>query len=180
MTKSGTVDEFSAFFTVKPGQAENLRKAADEYVNSPARKGGGGQAGIVKTGIRELRLTLFDNDTRLLFATSFDTAWDPYVDNSLLLMGGSAPWGHFLQYTVEAPPGIEIRDKIPNAATKEFLNQHRVQAAAYDNSYPTLTGQRILKGMRLVAAFEKVLENPDAATALSHPALKPLLDEASD
>ena len=29
-------------------------------------------------------------------------------------------------------------------------------------------------------AFQQVLDNPDAAEALKHPALKPLLDEASD
>ena len=30
------------------------------------------------------------------------------------------------------------------------------------------------------AAFQKVLDHPDAAEALEHPALPPLLDEAAD
>ena len=132
--KCGTVDEFAAFFTVKPGQADKLREAALGYVDSPARKSGGealSQAQAV-TGIHDLRLTVFDNDTRLLFATTFDTDWDPYIDDSLRVMTGVWPWGQFLQYTVEAPEGIEIPGRISDAATKEFLNRHRVRAAAYD------------------------------------------------
>ena len=30
------------------------------------------------------------------------------------------------------------------------------------------------------SAFQQVLDHPDAAEALQHPALRPLLDEASD
>ena len=40
--------------------------------------------------------------------------------------------------------------------------------------------QEIRKALRVQQAFQQVLDNPEAAQALQHPALKPLLDEAAD
>jgi hypothetical protein len=40
--------------------------------------------------------------------------------------------------------------------------------------------KEIRKAQRVNAAFQQVLDNPEAAEALQHPALKPLLDEAAD
>jgi hypothetical protein len=180
--KSGLIDEFSAFLNVKPGQAENLRKAALAYVNSPARSADPklvDEASRI-TGIHNIRLTLFDNGTRLLFATSFDTDWEPYVLDSLKAMKGVAPWGQFLKYTVEAPNGIDIPGEISDSASLEFLNTHRTRAAAYDDTFKDLTVAVKQKAMALYKAFQQVLDNPAAAQALQHPALKPLLDQASD
>jgi hypothetical protein len=180
--RSGLIDEFSAFLTIKPGQAENLRKAALAYVNSPARSTSAealAEASRI-TGIHNIRLTIFDNGTRLLFATSFDTEWEPYVLDSVRLMTGVWPWGQFLKYTVEAPEGIEIPGKISDAAALEFLNTHRVRAAAYDDTFSDLTVAVKQKAMRVYKAFQQVLDNPAAAEALSHPALKALLAEAAD
>jgi hypothetical protein len=182
-TRSGLVGEFAAFFHVKPGQADNLRKAALEYANSPARNTAGdpkrGEQIAIVTGIHDIRVTLFDNDTRLLFATSFDTAWDPYVDDSIAIMTGVWPWGHFLKYTVEAPDGIEIKGKISQAAAKDFLNKHRVNAAAFMPTFPALSNTEIIRALKVLKAFEEVLDNPAAEKALQDPALKPLLDQAS-
>jgi hypothetical protein len=180
-TRSGLVGEFAAFLSVKPGQAANLRTAALEYANSPARNtsGEGGEQLAIVTGIHDIRLTLFDNDTRLFFGTSFDTAWDPYVDDSIAAMDGVWPWGHFLQYTVEAPDGIEIKGKISPAAAKDFLNKHRVQSAAFLPTFPNLSNTEIIRALKVLKAFEQVLDNPTAEKALQDPALKPLLDQAS-
>lgn len=40
--------------------------------------------------------------------------------------------------------------------------------------------KEIRKALRVNKAFQQVLDDPEAATALQHPALKPLLDEAAD
>ncbi len=133
-----------------------------------------------KVGIRTLRLTLFDNDTRLLFATTFDTDWDLYVDDSVSLMGGVHPWGKFLQHTVECPTDIATPGAVSNAAAKELLNKLRVPATGYQDTFPDVSNKKFHKALRVLAAFEKVLDNPDAEAAFQHPALKPLLDEAAD
>jgi hypothetical protein len=38
----------------------------------------------------------------------------------------------------------------------------------------------IVKAQRLQEAFQQVLDDPGAAEALQHPALKPLLEQAAD
>jgi hypothetical protein len=40
--------------------------------------------------------------------------------------------------------------------------------------------KQIRKALRVNEAFQRVLDDPGAADALRHPALKPLLDEAAD
>ena len=40
--------------------------------------------------------------------------------------------------------------------------------------------KEIRKAQRVNNAFQQVLDHPDAAAALQHPALRPLLDEAAD
>jgi hypothetical protein len=55
----------------------------------------------------------------------------------------------------------------------------QVTAGAYARNYPG-TVKELRKANRLLAAFQEVLDDPNAEEALSHPALRPLLDEAAD
>jgi len=163
--------------------AAELREAAVAYANRPDRKTAVGpmlEEAERVTGIHDFRITLFDNDTRLLFATSFDTDWEPYVLDSIRLMKGISAWGQFLKYTVEAPDGVEVPGKISDTQGLEFLNKHRIRAAAYDDTFKDMPIALKQKATRVYNAFQKVLDNPEAAEALKHPALKPLLDLASD
>jgi hypothetical protein len=64
--KAGRVNEFTLIFKLKPGGAERLRKKlADSNFakqNEPV---------IDRVGtLHDMRFTIFDNDTRLLFATT--------------------------------------------------------------------------------------------------------------
>jgi hypothetical protein len=68
--KAGRVTELRIFFHVKPGHAEQLKEACRKFA------GGGARTSIenaLRVGIHDQSITLFDNDTRLLFATTFDT-----------------------------------------------------------------------------------------------------------
>src|SRR6516164_2110488 len=141
-SRDGIVSELGCYLHVRPGHAEDLRNAVREFATSAGRRGMVGAA--EKIGVRTLRGTLFDNDTRFLFATTFDTDWDTYVDDAVEMMGGIAPWGKFLQYCEEVPPDAGTPGAVGNADAKELL------------------------------------DNPDAAEALKHPALKPLLDQAAE
>ncbi len=71
-------------------------------------------------------------------------------------------------------------DGLPDiAALKAFILDAEERAAAYARNYPG-TVKEIRNAQRVNAAFQQVLDHPDAAEALQHPALKPLLDEAAD
>jgi hypothetical protein len=63
---------------------------------------------------------------------------------------------------------------------KAMVLNHEVETLAFLSTAPDVTTAETLKGQKLLKAFEQVLDNPDAAKALQHPALKPLLDLASD
>ena len=64
-------------------------------------------------------------------------------------------------------------------AVKDFILSAQVSAGAYARNYPG-TVKEIRKALRVNKAFQQVLDDPGAADALQHTALKPLLNEAAD
>jgi hypothetical protein len=64
-------------------------------------------------------------------------------------------------------------------AVKNFVASAQVTAGGYARNYPG-TVKEIGKALRVNDAFQQVLDDPGAADALRHPALKPLLNEAAD
>ncbi len=78
----GTATEFTLFFRIKPGHAAPLRNALEQLQSTPGYLPGDYRMPI--TSIHEARFALFDDDTRLLFATSFDGAWDAYMADFLI------------------------------------------------------------------------------------------------
>ena len=167
----GPTSEFSLFFRVKAGEAESLRAALKDLQQTPGyRPGDYGMA--IKT-IHEARFVLFDDDTRLAFITSFDGPWDAYMEDFF----NSGPTLALFDLIFKHTEGY---GGLPDlAAEKAFILSAQKSAAAYARNYPG-TVKEIRKRERVNAAFQRVLDHPDAATALQHPALRPLLDEAGD
>ena len=62
---------------------------------------------------------------------------------------------------------------------KNFLVEQQTEANIFANTDDG-TVQEIRKALRVQKAFQQVLDHPEAAQALQHPALKPLLEEAAD
>ena len=138
----------------------------------------------------------FDDGRRLMFASGFETDFDPYVDDAILIVGLQ----HFLdwmQHTVEAEElvasvrsltkGLDENDpafveKVKSAGPqlKAVIQKVQTPATTYFNALSDLTIPQIRKAQRLQQAFQKVLDDPDAEKALQHPALKPLLEQAAD
>ena len=165
----GSASEFSLFFRVRPGQEQELREAVEALQNAPGYRPGDFEMPIAS--IHEARFVLFDDDTRLLFATSFDGPWDAYMEDF-----ASKP----LQLFDSIFRHVEGYEGLPDlAAVKEFILSAQVTAGAYARNYPG-TVKEIRKALRVNEAFQRVLDDPKAAEALSHPVLKPLLDEAAD
>jgi hypothetical protein len=167
----GPTSEFSLFFHVKPGHGESLRAALKDLQQTPGyRPGDYGMA--IKT-IHEARFVLFDDDTRLAFLTSFDGPWDAYMEDFF----NSGPTLALFDLIFRNTEGY---DGLPDLATeKAFILSAQRGAVAYARNYPG-TVKEIRKAQRVNAAFQRVLDHPDAAEALQHPALQPLLDEAGD
>ena len=67
------------------------------------------------------------------------------------------------------------------ASGVEAVQLHGDESVAYcADLRSSLNGTTIIKALRVNDAFQRVLDDPSAADALQHPALKPLLDEAAD
>ena len=75
----GPTSEFSLFFRVKQGSESAVRTALEALQGSPGYRPGDYEMPIAS--IHEARFVLFDDDTRLLFATSFDGPWDAYMED---------------------------------------------------------------------------------------------------
>jgi hypothetical protein len=165
----GPTSEFSLFFHVRPGQESEIREAVAALQRSPGYRPGDYALPIVS--IHEARFVLFDDDTRLLFATSFDGPWDAYMEDF-----ASKPLKLFdsIFRHVEGYAGLPDL-----AAVKRFILSAQQSAGGYARNYGG-TVKEIRKAQRVNAAFQRVLDDPAAEEALGHPALAPLLDEAAD
>ena len=165
----GPTSEFTLFFHVKPGHGDALRQAIADLQNSPGYRPGDYDVPIAV--IHEARFVPFDDDTRLLFATSFDGPWDSYMEDFAAkpLRLFDAIFQHVEGY--EGLPDLQ--------AVKDFILSAQVSAGGYARNYGG-TVKEIRKAQRVNAAFQQVLDHPAAAEILEHPAMQPLLDEAGD
>jgi hypothetical protein len=165
----GPTSEFSLFFQVKPGQGESLRQALRALQGAPGYRPG--DYGMAVATIHEARFVLFDKDTRLAFVTSFDGPWDAYMEDFFTSGPTLALFDLIFQH-VEGYKGLPDL-----AALKALIYGAQETAAAYARNYGG-TVKEIRKQQRVNDAFQQVLDDPTAAEALQHRALKPLLDEA--
>jgi hypothetical protein len=172
----GVVSELTAFLTVKPGRGEQLRAALERFghatdaIEPNLRR---------RIGLRELRLVLFDNDQRLLFATGFETDWDPYIDDfvQFVCLDIVVDW---TQHIVEWPYPEGSTSAASSADIKKLLQSGQAPATWFHEVFSTWTMPEILKAAKVEAAFEQVLDDPEAEQALQHPALEPLLKQAAE
>src|SRR4051812_23114159 len=167
----GPTTEFSLFFRVKPGEGESLRAALSDLQQTPGYRPG--EYGMAVSTIHEARFVLFAEDTQLAFITSFDGPWDAYMEDFFT----SGPTLGLFDAIFRHVEGYEGLPDL--AAVRDFVLGAESSAVAYARNYGG-TVKEIRKAQRVNAAFQQVLDHPQAAEALQHPALRALLDEASD
>jgi hypothetical protein len=191
----GVVTELSAYFTIKPGHEKELRPAALRFGEMLLKSD---PKDVQRTGLRDARFVIFNDGRQLMFASSFETEWDPYIDDAIDVVGAE----HFvdwMQHTVEAEkvvayieslggvkkfdkkdPAYDENLKRTSAVVKEVIQSVQSPAVAYFNALSSLTIPQIKKAQHVDEAFQRVLDNPTAQEALKHPAMKPLLEQAAD
>jgi hypothetical protein len=143
--KYGRTSEFTIFLNVKPGHAEQLRETLQRPDFEEKRK----EASAAIGTLHDLRWVLFDNDTRLLFATNFDGDWDAYIND--FATKSADMFDAVLQHTVDYPG---IRDP----KIKDFIVAHQVTACAYFRTVPDATVKDIQKALRVQEAFQRLLD----------------------
>jgi hypothetical protein len=189
----GVTSEVAVYFDVLPGHQDMLRAAVRRFTE--AVRNLDPESGI-RTGLRDTRHMIFDDGLRLSWCITFEGDWDSCVDDALALIGAE----HFLdwlRHTIQGEafaawvasaggvekfgkndPDAEETAKKASAQLKAILESVQAQAAAYFNPLGGLTLLQILTAHRLERALRQVLDDPVAADALRHPALKSLLRQA--
>ena len=170
--KHGKRTEASVFWNVKPGQGPALREGIRKFLAAKP-----GQQDTSKNTVHEVRIVPFDNDTRLMFAVSFDGEWDPYIVDFLFAGRGLKHWSLIFDHLEGTPD-----EGVVNWSTdrfKEWFVAKQLSAGIYIVEFPDATIPQTRNAFAIQRAFQQVLNNPAAAKALEHPALKPLLELAA-
>jgi hypothetical protein len=188
----GVVSELAAYFDVLAGHEEKLLAAVRRFTevvrNLDPDEG-------IRIGLRDTRHVIFDGGRRLLWCTTFENDWNDYINEAVALIGidpfldwmrhtrqgRSLAWGTQAWGLEGAGCDLEVEEIIRTAARlKAILQSVQTQAAAYFNPLGPLTLPQIVRAHRLNRSFRRVLNNPAAEEVLKHPALQPLLRQATD
>jgi hypothetical protein len=190
----GVISELATVWDILPGHEEDVRAATQRMM---AAVHGLDPAVSASTGLRDARTVIFNDGRQLLFATTFESEWDNYIDDAILVVGVAA-FLDWMQHTVQGQdivawaktsgadkfaqgdPEWEAIMKKATARLKAILQSTQSPATAYFNALSALTLPQFDRQQRVEQAFERVLDDPAAAEALQHPALKPLLELAAD
>jgi hypothetical protein len=137
----GKVSELTMVVPLAPGGADRLRAFLKLL--------GGNLAGADKVGsVHDMRFVFIDNDTRMIFATTFDGDWDPYIDDFVTKI---PDYLDIIDSAWEGWPGI----RSPEA--KDYLAKHQITAEGwYVGNDLTVAETRRLQ--RLGAAVDEFLD----------------------
>src|ERR1700730_17617869 len=74
--KAGQASEFTLISKLKPGAAERVRALLADGFTGERQK----NTDRIAT-VHDLRFVIFDNDTRIIFGSTFDGGWEKYIDD---------------------------------------------------------------------------------------------------
>ena len=156
------MSELTAIAKVKPGGADRLRRIFD------LTNGNMDGAQRVST-LHDMRFVFFDDDTRILFATTYDGDWDTYINDFATKIPGLMD---LLFANIEGWPGIDSPE------VKDFIADHQIDASGWFVANPQVTVVDTRRYQRMEHALEDFLEK-SRANADMDPATRQALDELS-
>ena len=140
----GQAQEFTIISPLKPGGAQRMRDLFKGGFDA-ARKANTDRIGTV----HDLRFVIFDNDSRVIFASTFDGTWDTYIDD----FGTRIPDEiDLLFHECEGYPGIHSPD------IKDWIVSHQVTATAFYSAYPNASVRDVWKALKTKTALDALLD----------------------
>jgi hypothetical protein len=140
-SRLGKVSELTIIVPFAPGGADRLRAFLKLF--------GGNLKGADKVGsVHDMRFVFLENDTKMLFATTFDGDWDTYIDDFIAHIPDELD---IIDSSWEGWPGIHHPD------AKDFLAKHQVTAEGWyvGNDLTVAETKRL---MRIGAAVDEFLD----------------------
>jgi len=138
----GKVSELTIIVPLVAGGAKRLRAFLRLLGGNLAR---GDQVGT----LHNMRFVFFDNDTRLLFATTYDGDWDAYIDDFVTKI---PDYLDLIDSAWDGWPGI----RSPKA--KDYLAAHQISAEGWYVAHPDLTVAETARLKRIGKAVDKFLD----------------------
>jgi hypothetical protein len=139
----GKRSELTIIVPLAPGGAKRLRTFLRLL-------GGNLAPGASKVGtLHDMRFVFLDNDTRMLFATSFDGDWDVYIDDFIALI---PDYLDVIDSAWDGWPGIR------NPGAKDYLVKHQITAEGWFVANPELSLAEIQRLMRIGKAVDEFLD----------------------
>ncbi len=140
---------FTLIANVKPGHADKIREygrrlqeavQADAHVLAPLR-------------LHYLRWVLFDNDTRFMYIGIFDTDFDKYVEDAVMLFNQTG-----LATIFEQLEGFPEDWRTNPAAFAEYAREHQCPSFMEYAEYPGVTATEVVKALEVKQSFSDMLD----------------------
>jgi hypothetical protein len=143
-SKSGQSNEFTLISKLKPGGAERVRKLLADGFTGQRQK----NTDRIAT-VHDLRFVVFDDDTRIIFASTFDGDWESYINDFATILPDEIDllFQEFAGYPGIHSPGI-----------KEWIVEQQVTAVGFYSAYPHASVRDVWKALKTKMAFDALLD----------------------
>jgi hypothetical protein len=129
---------------ITPEGAKRLRKVlADGWT-------GDRQKATDRIGtVHDLRMVLIDNDTRVIFASTYDGDWDAYMTDFATIIPDELDYvfSDFAGYPGARTPGF-----------KDWLVKNQVEAIGFYSAYPDASVRDLWKALKTKKALDDLLD----------------------
>ena len=140
--RQGSVSELTSIIPLAPGGGKRIRGLLDLL------EGNFKGADLVGT-LHDMRFVLLDNDTKLLFCTTYDGEWDAYIDDFVTKIPNSMD---ILFCNCDGWPGIRA------PGIKDYLLKFQITADAWYVSNPNLSVAEAHRLEKLGKAVDEFLD----------------------
>jgi hypothetical protein len=142
--KTGQSNEFTLISKLKPGGAERMRQLLADGFTGERQK----NTDRIAT-VHDLRFVIFDNDTRIMFASTFDGGWDQYIDDFGTILPDEID---LLFHEFEGYPGINSPD------IRDWIVKQQVTAVGFYSAYPEASVRDVWKALKSKKALDALLD----------------------
>jgi hypothetical protein len=144
-TKAGQASEFTLISKLKPGGAERIRGLlADGFTGERQTN-----TDRIAT-VHDLRFVIFDNDTRIIFASTFDGDWESYINDFATILPDEID---LLFHEFEGYPGIHSPE------IKDWIVAQQVSAVGFYSAYPDASVREVWKALKAKKALDALLDS---------------------
>jgi hypothetical protein len=140
---------FTIIARVKPGRADAIRNYGPGIVTALEAN----PHLLAPLKLHYLRWVLFDNDTRFMYQGIFDTDFDKYTEDAIMLFGKAG-----VNTVFENLEGFPTDWKTNPAAFIKFVRDHQCPSFMEYGEYPYVSADEIKKALRIKHALSEMLD----------------------